>query len=356
MERSAPAAPGGQRFSLVRIATARRSLILPSRGTPKLKVLVTGGAGFIGSHIVDALVGEGHEVAIVDNLSTGFTENINPRARFHEVDICRPELARTFDVERPQVVIHQAAQAVISRSVADPAFDAQVNILGSLNIISCCVQYGVRRIVYASSGGAVYGEPGYLPVNEDHPVNPLSQYGAAKHAVEHYLHLYWLQKGLAYVALRYANVYGPRQNPYGEAGVVAIFTGQMLRDEQPTIFGKGDKTRDYTYVGDIARANLLAMATSKTGIFNLGTGAETTDRQMFDYIARHTGYRGEPRYAPVRQGEIFRICLDISRARAQMGWSPLIPLNDGLARTVSYCQAEAARTSGGSQPAQNRQL
>ncbi|MBI4288684.1 MAG: NAD-dependent epimerase/dehydratase family protein [Chloroflexi bacterium] len=307
-----------------------------------MKVLVTGGAGFIGSHIVDALLAEGHDVAIVDNLSTGSRRNVNPKARFYEADICSSDLGKVFELEKPQVVSHQAAQAVISRSVADPLFDARVNILGSLAIICNGLEFGVKKIVYASSGGAAYGEPKHLPVDEGHPVNPLSQYGAAKHAVEHYLHLYWLQNGLEYVALRYPNVYGPRQNPLGEAGVIAIFTGQMLRGERPTIFGKGDKTRDYAYVDDIARANVLAMKAPAVGILNLGTAAETSDRRIFDLIARVVGYGEEPNYAPVRKGEIYRICLDYSKARAALGWQPLVSLEEGLARTVAHYRVSAS--------------
>ncbi|MDO8635972.1 MAG: NAD-dependent epimerase/dehydratase family protein [Dehalococcoidia bacterium] len=301
-----------------------------------VKVMVTGGAGFIGSHIVDALLNEKHDVVIVDNLSTGSRKNINPGARFYEVNICSSDIAHVFESERPQIVCHQAAQTVISRSVTDPLFDANVNILGSVNLISNCLRYGVKKLIYASSGGAVYGEPEHLPATEQYPVNPLSQYGASKHTVEHYLHLYWLQHGLEYVSLRYSNIYGPRQNPSGEAGVIAIFTGQMLRAEQPTIFGKGDKTRDYTYVADIARANLLAMPAGKTGIYNIGTGAETSDRQIFDIVAQNVGYKGEPKHSPVRKGEIYRICLDSSKAKAELGWEPLTSVKNGIAQTVGF--------------------
>lgn len=301
-----------------------------------VKVMVTGGAGFIGSHIVDALLNEKHDVVIVDNLSTGSRNNINPGARFYEVNICSSDIAHVFESERPQIVCHQAAQTVISRSVADPLFDANVNILGSVNLISNCLRYGVKKLIYASSGGAVYGEPEHLPATEQYPVNPLSQYGASKHTVEHYLHLYWLQHSLEYVSLRYSNIYGPRQNPSGEAGVIAIFTGQMLRSEQPTIFGKGDKTRDYTYVADIAQANLLAMPAGKTGIYNIGTGVETSDRQIFDIVAQNVGYKGEPKHSPVRQGEIYRICLDSSKAKAELGWEPLTSVKNGIAQTVGF--------------------
>lgn len=222
-------------------------------------MLVTGGAGFIGSHLVDALVERGDEVVVIDNLSTGFQGNANPHAKLYKLSINDTGLAEVFEREKPQIVSHHAAQVDLRRSVAEPLFDVQENILGSLNVIVNSVHYGVENLIYASSGGAVYGEPQYLPVDENHPINPISQYGVSKHTVEHYLRLYALQYGLNYVVLRYPNVYGPRQNPLGEAGVVAIFARQMLRGERPTIFGSGDKTRDYTHVSDVVTAHLIAM-------------------------------------------------------------------------------------------------
>jgi len=300
-----------------------------------MNMLVTGGAGFIGSHIVDALIEQGHKVAVVDNLSTGFVENVNPRARFYKMSVSDAKLAEVFEQERPEVVSHQAAQVVIQRSVADPIFDAEENIVGSLNVILNSIRFGVRKIIYASSGGAVYGEPVHLPVKEDHPINPSSQYGVSKHTVEHYLYLYGTPYGLDYVVLRYPNVYGPRQNPEGEAGVVAIFARQMLRGEPLTIFGQGDKTRDYTHVGDVVRANFLAMEKGK-GIYNVGTGVETTDQEMFDTLAELLGYKGIPKYAPARKGEIYRICLDFSKARHELGWQPQLTLEEGLVQTIEY--------------------
>ena len=310
-----------------------------------MKVLVTGGAGFIGSPIVDALIEQGHRVVVIDNLATGFLENINPGARFYKMSICDAELTSIFERERPEIVSHQAAQMVITRSVDDPIFDAQENILGSLNVILNCVRFGVKRIIYASSGGAVYGEPQYLPVDEKHPVNPLSQYGISKHTVEHYLYLYGLQYGLNYVVLRYPNVYGPRQNPSGEAGVVAIFAGQILRGEQPTIFGSGDKTRDYTHVFDVVAANLLAMEQGNNAIYNIGTGIETSDREMFDTLAKVLGYSGNPLYAPVRTGEIYRICLDATKAQKELGWQAQFSLEQGLLQTVTYYQTRFGQTN-----------
>ncbi|HEY4712534.1 MAG TPA: NAD-dependent epimerase/dehydratase family protein [Dehalococcoidia bacterium] len=301
-----------------------------------MKVLVTGGAGFIGSHLVDALIQRGYQVVVVDNLSTGRVENINPAATFYRTDICSPELERIFEKESPELVNHQAAQTVIQKSREDPVFDAQQNILGSLNLILQCLRFGVKRIVYASSGGAIYGEPEYRPVDESHPVHPISYYGISKHTAEHYLRLAHLEHTLSYVVLRYSNVYGPRQNPKGEAGVVAIFTGQMLQGERPTIFGKGDKTRDYVHVADVVMANLLAMEKSGTGIYNIGTGVETSDQEMFELLAELTGYQGSPRYTPGREGEIYRISLDCCKAQKELGWQPRFLLREGLRDTVNY--------------------
>ena len=301
-----------------------------------MKVLVTGGAGFIGSHLVDALIQRGYQVVVVDNLSTGRLENVNPAATFYQVDISSPDLERIFEKERPEIVNHQAAQTVIQKSMEDPVFDAKQNILGSLNLISQCLRFGVKKIVYASSGGAIYGEPKCRPVDENHPVTPISYYGISKYTVEPYLHLSHLEKSLSYAVLRYSNVYGPRQSPKGEAGVVAIFTRQMLQGERPTIFGKGDKTRDYIYVADVMMANLLAMEKSINGVYNIGTGVETSDQEMFDLLAGLTGYKGNPHYAPVRKGEIYKICLDWSKAQKEIGWQPQFLLGEGLRETVNY--------------------
>ena len=301
-----------------------------------MKVLVTGGAGFIGSHVVDALIQQGYQVVVVDNLSTGRLENINPAATFYQVDICNSELGGIFEKERPELVNHQAAQTVIQKSMDDPAFDARQNILGSLNLILQCLRFGVKKVIYASSGGAVYGEPKYRPVDESHPINPISYYAISKHTVEHYLHLAHLQHMLSYIVLAYSNVYGPRQSPKGEAGVVAIFTRQMLQGERPTIFGKGDKTRDYVYVSDIVTANLLAMGKGENGTYNIGTGVETSDQEMFNLLAELTGCQSNPHYAPVRKGEIYKICLDWSKAQKELGWQPQFLLREGLRETVNY--------------------
>jgi UDP-glucose 4-epimerase len=307
-----------------------------------MKVLVTGGAGFIGSHVVDALIQQGYQVVVVDNLSTGHPENINPAATFYQTDICNSKLEGIFEKERPEFVSHQAAQTVIQKSNEDPALDARQNILGSLNLIFQCLRFGVKKTVYASSAG-VYGEPEHCPVDENHPINPISYYGISKHTVEHYLHLAHLQHRLGYVVLRYSNVYGPRQNTEGEAGVVAIFTRQMLQGERPTIFGKGDKTRDYIHVSDVATANLVAMEGDRNGIYNIGTGVETSDQEMFNLLAELTGYQSNPYYAPVRKGEIYKICLDSSKAQKELGWQPRFLLREGLRETVNYYRSVLGR-------------
>jgi len=298
--------------------------------------MVTGGAGFIGSHLVDAMINNGYEVVIVDNLSTGFKKNINPKAKFFKMDICDKKLTDVFRMERPQIVCHHAAQTVVTRSMSDPVFDAKQNILGSINVLLNCTESNVSKLIYASSGGAVYGEPQYRPVDENHPINPLSPYGISKHVVEHYLQLYGTELGLDYVVLRYANVYGSRQNPKAEAGVVAIFAMQMLGGKQPVIYGSGDKTRDYVHVSDVVAANLLALNKGRQAIYNIGTGIETSDQQMFDTLAHLLRYKGHPQYAPVRKGEISRISLECKNAQSVLGWQPRFSLKDGLAQAINY--------------------
>jgi UDP-glucose 4-epimerase len=303
-----------------------------------VRILVTGGAGFIGSHIVDALIDNGHRVVVVDNLSSGFRENINPKAKFYELDICDDALAEVFETEKPDIINHHAAQMDVRKSVEDPVFDAQQNILGSLNVINCSLANKVKKIIYASTGGAIYGEPDYVPADEDNPINPICQYGVSKHTVEHYLHLYWHLYGLKYTVLRYGNVYGPRQNPKGEAGVVAIFIGQLLNGIQPVIFGKGDKIRDYVYIDDIVKANLIAIERGDNRIYNIGTGVPTTDQQVYDTIANAIDSKMKPTYEDVRPGEINRVCLDNSRAKEDLGWEPTMGFDEGVKLTVKYFQ------------------
>ena len=302
-----------------------------------MRVLVTGGAGFIGSHVVDAYVAGGHEVTVVDNLSTGSVQNVNPSAAFHEADIRDVEaLNRVFTQTRPECVNHHAARAQVRESMDNPVLYAEVNVVGSLNVLQMCRKHEVKKLVYASTGGAVYGEPEYLPVDENHPVNPLDPYGASKHHVEHYLHLYRTNWGLSYTVLRYANVYGPRQDPYGEAGVVAIFAAKMLRNDQAVIYGTGEQERDFVYVGDVARANLLALSKGAGRILNIGTGIGTNINELYARLGGATGYVGTETHGPAKPGEVFKIYLDVSRAREVLEWEPLIGLQHGIDLTVEH--------------------
>ena len=301
------------------------------------KILVTGGAGFIGSHVADLFISKGYEVVIVDDLSTGRASNLHPDAKFYQMDIRDPKLREVFEQERPDYVSHHAAQMDVRRSVAEPLFDADVNILGSINMIECAREFSVRHFVYISSGGAAYGEPQSLPCDEAHPINPICQYGASKHTVEHYLYMYHANYSLDYTVLRYANVFGARQDPHGEAGVVAIFTGRMLAGERVTVNGDGEQTRDFVYVEDCARANYLAVTTSHApGIYNIGCGCPTSINEIFTSLAKITNYSYPVQYAPAKVGETRHIYLDASKARRELGWAPAINLEDGLERTVEY--------------------
>jgi UDP-glucose 4-epimerase len=299
--------------------------------------MVTGGAGFIGSHVVDTFVNNGHEVIIVDNLSTGRRSNLNPAATFYEVDIRSPEMAEIFEKERPQVVDHHAAQMDVRRSVEDPLFDAEVNVMGSIKLIELAREYEVERFIYISTGGAVYGEPVYLPCDEDHPINPICPYGASKHTVEHYLFMYQELYDLEYVVLRYPNVYGPRQDPHGEAGVVAIFSGQMLKNAPVVINGDGEQERDFVYVQDCAQGNLLALTTENTNtIFNLGFGVGTTINEVYENLRDITDYQLTAEHGPSKAGETRRIFLEAKKAGKHLDWKPTIGLNAGLRETVNY--------------------
>jgi UDP-glucose 4-epimerase len=305
-----------------------------------VKVLVTGGAGFIGSHVVDRCVEAGHQVAVVDDLSTGRREHVQAAARLHVADIRSPSLADVFRMEMPEAVIHLAAQAAVSRSVADPHLDADINVLGSINLLECCRRGAVRRVVYVSTGGAAYGDTEVIPTPEDHPTRPISPYGVSKVAAEHYLACWEALYGLSGIVLRLANIYGPRQSPYGEAGVVAIFTDRLLRGEPCVINGDGLQTRDYVYVGDVAEAALLALAEpGVTGPVNVGTGVETSVVTLFERLRAAAGGHGEARHGPARPGEQRRSVLDGARARRLLGWAPRVTLDEGLRRTVASFRA-----------------
>jgi UDP-glucose 4-epimerase len=311
-----------------------------------MRILVTGGAGFIASHVSDRLISLGQQVSIVDNLSTGKRENLPPAAIFYEMDIRDKSLDGVFQAEKPQVVIHHAAHANVTESVRNPGYDASVNIGGSINVLDCCVRHDVERVLFASTGGALYGEACYLPADEAHPIDPVSPYGVSKHSVEQYLYAYQQNHGLEYVVLRYPNVYGPRQDPHGEAGVVAIFSLQLLSDKQPTIFGDGSKTRDYCYVGDIVDANVLALNTDHSGTYNLGRGIEITDLEVFETVQEAVGTHVEPIYAAVRPGEVEHIALDAHKAEHELGWRWKVDLTEGVAQAVEYYRSEKERKQG----------
>ncbi len=302
-----------------------------------MQILVTGGAGFIGSHVVDACLAAGHRVSVVDDLSAGKRENVNPAATLHVVDLCdQAALTEVIARERPEVIYHLAARANVRESMVKPVLYAQVNIIGSLNLLEAARAHGCRKIVYASTGGAAYGEPQYLPADEDHPINPLDPYGASKHHVEHYLFIYKFNYGLDYTVLRFPNVYGPRQDPYGEAGVVAIWANLMLNGGQPVINGSGEQERDFVYVADIARANLLSIDKGGGTIINLGSGIGTPIIDVFRALREATGSTCAEAHAPAKLGEVFRIYLKSERARELLGWEPEVSLREGLARTVAH--------------------
>jgi UDP-glucose 4-epimerase len=305
-----------------------------------MRILVTGGAGFIASHVADAFVAAGHEVVVVDNLVTGRREHVPAGARFVDADVASPDLADLVAEFRPDIIDHHAAHADVRQSVEDPGYDASVNVLGLISLIQAAVGAGVGKVIFASSGGAIYGEPEVLPCDEAHPVRPISPYGASKAAGEVYLETLSRVHGLDYTILRYPNIYGPRQHPYTEEGqVVAIFARLMLAGRQPTIFGDGEQERDFLYVGDVVQANLLALAQGSRQTLNLGTGRGLTVNELFRMLKSLTGYPGDAAYAPARPGEIFRITLDATRARTAMGWEPKTQLADGLRATVDWVRA-----------------
>lgn len=320
-----------------------------------MKILVTGGAGFIGSNVVDALVREGHEVAILDNLSTGRKENLNPDAKFYNVDITDFEGAKkVFKDFKPEILYHLAAQIDVRKSVSDPVFDGKVNVLGSINLFKLSVEYGVKRVIFSSTGGALYGEPSKLPATENTPVKPLSPYGVSKYCGENYLNYFKRLYGGGHYApddgkvklseeahvferiiLRYANVYGPRQDPFGEAGVIAIFIGKILKGERPIIYGDGTQTRDYIFVEDVVKANLLAL-TGKEGTYNIGTGIETSVNKLVEILSEVFEKKIEPIYTEERPGEVKRIALDGTLAKEVLGFVPQYSLYGGIKKTVEW--------------------
>jgi UDP-glucose 4-epimerase len=299
-----------------------------------MKIAVTGGAGFIASHIADAYLSLGHEVVIIDNLSTGKRENIPANARFIEMDVNDPGIPALFMEEKFDIVNHHAAQMDVRVSVQDPTYDARINILGGINIYESALRSGVKKIIFASSGGTVYGEQEYFPADERHPTKPISPYGIAKLSNEQYLYYYAHVHGLPAVAFRYANIYGPRQNPHGEAGVIAIFAQKLLKGEQPVINGDGLQTRDYVYVGDVVAANILALQPQMIGAYNIGTGIETDVNTLFGHLRDLTQSTCEEQHAPAKQGEQMRSVLSHERIFASFGWTPKMDIVEGLSKTV----------------------
>ena len=301
-----------------------------------MKILVTGGAGFIASQIADAFINAGHEVVILDDLSNGFENNINPKAKFVKANICDKKLSELFESEKFDVVNHHAAQMDVRKSVKDPEFDATTNILGTINLLQNCVKYGVSKFMFASTGGAVYGEQDYFPADERHNTQPKSPYGISKLTVEKYLYFYHSEYNLNYTILRYANIYGPRQNPFGEAGVVAIFSTKLLKGEQPIINGHGKQTRDYVFVGDVVKANLITLKDLTSDIYNVGTGIETDVNQLFHLINEITAAKKEEQHGLTAAGEQLRSVITSDKLFSRFGWRPSTKLEDGLKATVDF--------------------
>ncbi len=303
-----------------------------------MRILVTGGAGFIGSHVADGFRANGHEVAVVDDLSTGNRGNLDPSIKLYQHDIRDPALAEVFQDFKPEVVDHHAAQANVPASLTDPVNDASVNVLGGLNLLKLAAAHGVEKFIYISSGGAMYGEPdpSELPVKETAPVRPLSPYGASKQALEAWLGVYQRTFGLDYTILRYANIYGPRQGIREEGAVVAVFATRMAADQPVTIDGTGEQTRDFVYVGDCVTANIAALEKGSGMAFNIGTGCETSIHGIFEAMAEVAGYTHQPQFGPARKGDVMRIVLDPSLARERLDWQAATPLHDGLTKTFKF--------------------
>jgi len=301
-----------------------------------MKILVTGGAGFIASHIADKFIEEGHKVVILDDLSTGFEKNINPKVKFVKLNIKDEKVSNLFEEEKFDVVNHHAAQMDVRRSVIDPVFDANTNILGTINLLQNSVKHGVKKFMFASTGGAVYGEQDYFPADENHPTNPVSPYGISKLSVEKYLYFYFNEHKLNYTILRYANIYGPRQNPFGEAGVVAIFSTRLLKGEQPIINGTGEQTRDYVFVKDVVKANLLTLTDKESNIYNVGTGIETDVNELYNILNDIVGNGQEEKHGPAAAGEQMRSVITSEKLFNKFNWKPSTKLIDGLKETSEF--------------------
>ncbi|MEA2629353.1 MAG: UDP-glucose 4-epimerase [Chloroflexota bacterium] len=310
-----------------------------------MRILVTGGAGFIGSHVVDAYIAAGHDVAVLDNFSTGSEANLNPAAEAHRVDLRdQPSVEKVIASFSPDIVNHHAAQAEVPKSVADPTFDAQVNIIGGLNLLKASVDHAVKKVIFISTGGALYGEPDVVPADENHPVRPLSPYGTSKYCFEQYLGTFKRTFGLEFTVLRYANVYGPRQDFFAEEGrVVAIFASRMLEGKPVTIDGDGEQSRDMLHVGDAATANLAALERGDGGIFHVSTAMPVSVNDLYRKLALLTGYKQPPHHGPPRKGDVYRIALDNQRAKLGLEWQPRVDLEEGLSLTVDYFREQVSR-------------
>ena len=312
-----------------------------------MKITVTGGAGFIGSNLVDAMLDAGHNVVVVDNLSTGKFENLfhvkdaarEKRFAFFHMDIRDPAAAVAIKEQEVDAVVHLAAQADVRRSVSNPVEDAEINILGTINLLQLCVKAGVKRFINTSSGGCIYGEPESLPVSEDAPRRGASPYAVSKNAADLYLQYFGDAYGIAYTTLAHANVYGPRQNPFGEAGVVAIFGGKMLRGETPVIYGDGEQTRDFVFVEDVVDAYMRSLTARDGELLNIGTCKETSVNRLFALMRELTDFEGDPIYEPAREGELNRTFLKVDKAKRVLGWTPRTPIEDGLAKTVDWLRS-----------------
>jgi UDP-glucose 4-epimerase len=304
-----------------------------------MKILVTGGAGFVASHVVDAYVDGGHQVLVVDNLSTGKREHVHPEARLVEMDLNDPGLFDLLEAERPEVVNHHAANASVAVSVREPVFDAKQNVLGTINLLEAARRAGTVKFIYISSGGAMYGNPEYLPMDEDHPANPISPYALSKDTGERYVRIYGQEHSLSWTSLRYANVYGPRQDPFGEAGVISIFCQNLLDGIAPNIHWDGEQTRDFVYVGDCARANLLVLEGGDGQAYNVGTGMGTSINALFQTLREVAGQELTPKRGPRRPGDVRHSYLDCRKIDQELGWQAAVSLHEGLARTWQHFTA-----------------
>lgn len=308
-----------------------------TRSDTKQKILITGGAGFIGSHVAEAYLNAGHKVVIVDNLSTGRSANVPPQAHFYRTDIGNlTAMEKIFKKERPNILNHHAAHIDVRTSINQPNLDAKINILDGLGLLELSRKYGIQKWIYSSTGGALYGEVPKGKAKENTPIHPISPYGTSKYCLEKYLELFGRLYRLKYTILRYANVYGPRQIPKAEGGVVALFIQTMLTQKNPTIFGEGNQKRDFVYVEDVAQANLKALNNRAQGSINIGTGLATSVLELFALLKKELGFKGNPKFAPKRTGEIFRSVVAIAKAKKTLHWEPHISLTAGLSKTLAW--------------------